>query len=81
MKYPEVHNLEESLAILDKYKDELTQEQFMTIKSAIHNFAHENMYANEKDITDAIKIVKGIATPDELIAEVKKEWKLNNDRV
>ena len=74
MTYPEVHSLEESLAILDKYKDELTQEQFMAIKSAIHNFAHENMYANEKDIIDAIKIVKGEATSDELIAELKREW-------
>ena len=76
MQYKEVHSLEESLAILDKYKNKITQEQFMIIKSAIHNFAHESMYANEKDIVDAIKIVKGIATADELVAEVKQEWKL-----
>ena len=74
MNYPEVHSLEESLAILDKYKEQLTQKQFMAIKSNIHNFAHENMYLNEEDIIGNIKIIKGEATSDELIAELKKEW-------
>ena len=30
--YPEVYTLAESLAILDKYKDDLTEEQFNNIK-------------------------------------------------
>ncbi len=72
--YPEVYTLAESLAILDKYKDDLTEEQFNNIKSVISSFAIENMYLNEKDILDGIKILKGEATADELIANQKRNW-------
>ncbi|MFW2600365.1 hypothetical protein [Aliarcobacter butzleri] len=72
--YPEVYTLVESLAILDKYKDDLTQEQFNNIKSVISSFAIESMYLNEKDILDGIKIQKGEATADELIANQKRNW-------
>ncbi|MEM5570046.1 hypothetical protein [Aliarcobacter butzleri] len=72
--YPEVYTLAESLAILDKYKDDLTEEQFNNIKSVISSFAIENMYLNEKDILDGIKIQKGEATADELIANQKRNW-------
>lgn len=72
--YPEVYTLVESLAILDKYKDDLTDEQFNNIKSVISSFAIESMYLNEKDILDGIKIQKGEATADELIANQKRNW-------
>lgn len=72
--YPEVYTLAESLAILDKYKSDLTEEQFNNIKSVISSFAIESMYLNEKDILDGIKIQKGEATADELITQYKKEW-------
>lgn len=72
--YPEVYTLAESLAILDKYKDDLTEEQFNNIKSVISSFAIEGMYLNEKDILDGIKIQKGEATADELIANQKRNW-------
>ncbi|MCT7618164.1 hypothetical protein N5U05_10485 [Aliarcobacter butzleri] len=72
--YPEVYTLAESLAILDKYKSDLTDEQFNNIKSVISSFAIESMYLNEKDILDGIKIQKGEATADELITQYKKEW-------
>ncbi|MDN5082983.1 hypothetical protein [Aliarcobacter butzleri] len=72
--YPEVYTLVESLAILDKYKDDLTEEQFNNIKSVISSFAIESMYLNEKDILDGIKIQKGEATADELIANQKRNW-------
>ncbi|MCT7562065.1 hypothetical protein [Aliarcobacter butzleri] len=72
--YPEVYTLAESLAILDKYKDDLTEEQFNNIKSVISSFAIESMYLNEKDILDGIKIQKGEATADELIANQKINW-------
>ncbi|MFY9070719.1 hypothetical protein PZQ46_08865 [Aliarcobacter butzleri] len=72
--YPEVYTLAESLAILDKYKDDLTEEQFNNIKSVISSFAIESMYLNEKDIFDGIKIQKGEATADELIANQKRNW-------
>lgn len=72
--YPEVYTLAESLAILEKYKDDLTEEQFNNIKSVISSFAIESMYLNEKNILDGIKIEKGEATADEIITQYKKEW-------
>ncbi|MBR2149483.1 MAG: hypothetical protein IJ965_08685 [Campylobacter sp.] len=77
-KYPEVYSLEESLAILDKYKDDLTKEQYRAIKSTICGHAIENMFANERDIINMIKIAKNEKTADEIIAEYKKEWGVNN---
>ena len=74
MRYPEVHSLKESLAILDKYKDDLTKEQYRAIRSTISGHAIENMFANERDIINMIKIAKNEKTADEIIAEYKKEW-------
>jgi hypothetical protein len=72
--YPEVYSLAESLAILDKYKYELTEEQYQQNKSVISSFAIENMYLNEKDILDGIKMQQTKITADELIANQKKDW-------
>ena len=72
-KYPEVYSLEKSLAILEKYKDELSVEQYEQNRSIICNHAIEGMFANEQDIIDLIKVGKG-KTPDEIINEYKKEW-------
>lgn len=72
--YNEVYSLTESLAILDRYKSDLTEEQFNNIKSVISCFAIENMYLNEKDILDGIKIQKGETTADELIIHQKRNW-------
>ncbi|WP_291894789.1 hypothetical protein [Campylobacter sp.] len=83
-KYPEVYSLKESLAILDKYKDDLTKEQYEQNKSIICGFAIENMFANEEDIINLIKVDKQEKTPDEIIAEYKKEWgvsDLNNSEL
>ena len=75
-KYPEVYSLEKSLAILEKYKDELSLEQYEQNRSIICNHAIEGMFANEQDIIDLIKVDKGEKTPDEIINEYKKEWGL-----
>ena len=72
-KYPEVYSLEKSLAILEKYKDELSAEQYEQNRSIVCNHAIEGMFANEQDIIDLIKVGKG-KTPDEIINEYKKEW-------
>ena len=73
-KYPEVYSLEKSLAILEKYKDELSAEQYEQNRSIIYSHAIEGMFANEQDIIDLIKVDKGERTPDEIINEYKKEW-------
>ncbi|MDD5786797.1 antitoxin VbhA family protein [Campylobacter lanienae] len=77
MRYPEVYSLKESLAILDKYKDDLTKEQYEVIRSNIGSFAIEGMFLNQRNIIDNIKILKGEITADEIIAEYKKEWKIS----
>ena len=72
--YPEVHSLEESLAILDKYKDQMTDKQYRQNRSIIANHAIENMYANEQDIINLLQVDKGEKTPNQIIAEYKREW-------
>ena len=47
-KYPEAYSLEKSLAILEKYKDELSAEQYEQNRSIICNHAIEGMFANSK---------------------------------
>jgi len=74
--YPEVHSIEESLAILDKYKDKLTPAQYKAICSNIGNFAIENMYLNEQDIIRNIQIEQGKKSANELIEEQKRAWGL-----
>ncbi|HED8351443.1 TPA: hypothetical protein R6D69_001869 [Campylobacter coli] len=54
-QYPEVYSLEESLAILKKYKDDLTKEQYENIKSNIGTHAIESIYLNELDIIMLVK--------------------------
>ncbi|TWO29120.1 hypothetical protein XK09_03895 [Campylobacter lanienae] len=78
MRYPEVYSLKESLAILDKYKDDLTKEQYKAIRSNIGSFAIEGMFLNQRNIIDNIKILKGEMTADEIIAEYKKKWSVND---
>ncbi|WP_096030463.1 antitoxin VbhA family protein [Campylobacter lanienae] len=78
MRYPEVYSLKESLAILDKYKDDLTKEQYEVIRSNIGSFAIEGMFLNQRNIIDNIKILKGEMTADEIIAEYKKKWNVND---
>ncbi|WP_086256498.1 antitoxin VbhA family protein [Campylobacter vicugnae] len=77
-KYSEVHSLEESLAILKKYKDDLTKEQYEAIRSNIGSFAIEGMFLNQRNIIDNIKILKGEMTADEIIAEYKKKWSVSD---
>nr|WP_265605416.1 hypothetical protein [Campylobacter jejuni] len=66
-QYPEEHSLEETLAILKKNKDDLTKEQYEGIKSVICGHAIEDMFANEKDDIQNIKIAKDEANADEKI--------------
>ncbi|MBP6714853.1 hypothetical protein [Aliarcobacter cryaerophilus] len=74
--YPEVYSLAESLAILDKYKSDLTDEQYQQNKSVISSFAIENMYLNEKNILNLIQLDNGV-NPNELIKEILKSWNVN----
>ena len=70
-EYPEVHSLEESLAILKKYKSELTREQYEQIKSVIGNHAIESIYSNERDILLMVYMQKNSLSFDEALARAK----------
>lgn len=48
--FPEVYSSEESIAILNKYKNQLTKEQYDSIKSNIGTHSIEDIYLNERDI-------------------------------
>uniref|UniRef100_UPI0022421904 hypothetical protein n=1 Tax=Campylobacter jejuni TaxID=197 RepID=UPI0022421904 len=72
-QYPEVNSLEESLAILKKYKDDITKEQYEGDRKSICGHAIEHMIANEKDVIDMIKNAKHEENAHEKIAEYKRE--------
>lgn len=76
MNYPEVHSLEESLAILDKYKEQLAQEQYERIKSTISGHAIENLYANERDVIALVEMEVKNLSGDEIIQELKNRGDL-----
>lgn len=75
-KYPEVHNLKESLEILDKYKNELTKEQYEQIKSVIANHAIENIFANQRDILLMVDMQKNSLSFNEALIKAKKRGDL-----
>lgn len=80
MTYPEVHSLEKSLAILDKYKDDLTKEQYENIKSNIGTHAIENIYLNELDIIMLIKRNVYSLSADEILTEYKEKGLVEYER-
>ncbi|ASM38618.1 MAG: hypothetical protein SPI03_05870 [Campylobacter sputorum] len=74
MTYPEVYSLEESLAILNKYKDDLTKEQYENIKS------NEDIYLNELDIIMLVKRNVHSLSADEILAEYKEKGFVEYER-
>lgn len=59
--------------ILDKYKDQITTEQYRQNLSIIGNFAIEGMDLNEENIKDLIRMDNG-ETANALIAEKLAQW-------
>jgi len=68
----------QSIAILDKYKDEISQEIYERILYVIGTQALEDLFLDERDIKDLIRVGKGETTTDELVKEIiqryQKEW-------
>jgi len=68
----------QSMAILDKYKDEISQEIYERILYVIDTQALEDIFLDERDIKDLIRVGKGETTTDELVKEIiqryQKEW-------
>jgi len=64
----------QSIAYLDKYKDEISQEAYDRILWVIGNQAQEDMFPDERSIKNLIRVEKGEITTDELVQEYKSEW-------
>ena len=64
----------QSIAYLDKYRDEISQEAYDRILWVIGNQAQEDMFPDEQSIKNLIRVEKGEITTDELVQEYKREW-------
>ena len=64
----------QSVAYLDKYKDEISQEAYDRILWVIENQALEDMFIDEQSVKNLIRVEKSEITGDELINEYKKKW-------
>ncbi|MDR2080761.1 MAG: hypothetical protein LBP54_02595 [Campylobacteraceae bacterium] len=74
-------NREESLSILAKYKDKISDEIYVKIEKDIWGFATEDMFLDEQNIQDSIAYLQGDKTHEELEAEIFKRWeKYKNDK-
>ncbi len=64
---PEVHSLEESLAILDSYGSAISRASYACLYSTIHDFAIENMFLNAADIAGNLAMLEDGRTFDEVM--------------
>ncbi len=68
----------QSIAILDKYKDEISQEAYDRILYVIGTQAIEDMFMDEQGVKNLIRVEKGEISTDKLVEEIKsryqKEW-------
>jgi len=67
---------QQSIDILDKYKDRLSSQEYQDILWVIGNQALEDIFADEEDITNMIRLQKGEVTSKELIVEYQQRWKV-----
>ena len=64
----------QSIAILDRYKDQISQEAYDRILWVIGTQAIEDIFPDEQDIADMIRIENGEMSADALVAAYKREW-------
>lgn len=65
---PEVHSLEESLNILDSYRDRISRSSYACLYLTIHDLAIEGMYLNAADISANLAMLEDGRSFDELLA-------------
>jgi len=65
----------QSIAYLDKYKDEISQEAYDRILYVIGTYAIEDMFTTEEGVKDMIRVEKGEITTDALIEEIKERYR------
>ena len=64
----------QSIAILEQYKNEISQEAYDHILYVIGTQAIEDMFMDEQSVKNLIRVENGEITTDELIEEYKTEW-------
>ncbi len=65
----------QSIAILDRYKEEISQEAYERILYVIGTQAIEDIFPDEQDIKDLIRVENGEITTDKLVEEIKQRYK------
>jgi len=65
----------QSIAILDKHKDEISQEAYDHILYVIGTQAIEDIFPNEYDIKNLIRVENGEITTSDLVEEIKQHYK------
>jgi len=72
LKFPRAHSMQDSVAILDKYKQFLTQEQYDRILRTIGTHNIEDIHLNEDAIIDLIRIELYGLTAEDLLGELRE---------
>ena len=65
----------QSIAILDKHKEEISQEAYKRILYVIGTQALEDMFVEEREVQNLIRVENGEITTDELVEEIKQYYK------
>ena len=70
-EYPSSNSKEESLKILEKYKSQLSDDEYQAILDSLCSHAIEGMFFNEKNILLAISGLKDELSISEVVEIVK----------
>ena len=65
----------QSIAYLDKYKDQISQEAYDRILWVIGNQALEDLFMDEQGVKDLIRVENGEITTDKMVEEIKQRYK------
>ncbi|MDR0467618.1 MAG: hypothetical protein LBG67_02065 [Campylobacteraceae bacterium] len=68
-------NRDESLEILEKLKDTMSEKAYDEIESSIWNFAMEDMFLDEEDINNLIDLIDNNVSKDEIVEKLLKSFR------
>ncbi len=69
--YPQTYSKTEAIQILERYKLDLSTQEYNTILNSLCSHALESIYLNEKDILLSIAQLRNEITLDEIVALAK----------
>ncbi|MDR2066242.1 MAG: hypothetical protein LBP57_00135 [Endomicrobium sp.] len=74
IRHTESKSLEESINILNKYKNKMTPKQYEENLKNVYGFAIEDMFLNEIDFETSLAVDNGKYTYDEWTKAIKYIW-------